>query len=73
MAIDRYAMFPKEILIQEFEKLDPPDFSKEDNPHGILADLDLPIYITTNYDNFMFNALKARNIQKNPKRTLSLE
>ena len=70
MAIDRYAMFPKEILIQEFEKLDPPDFSKEDNPHGILADLDLPIYITTNYDNFMFNALKTRNSQKNPEREL---
>jgi hypothetical protein len=56
MAIDRYPMFPKHIIVQEFKDKDHPDFSREDNPHGILADLNLPIYITTNYDNFMFDA-----------------
>jgi hypothetical protein len=66
MAIDRYPMFPKHIIAQEFEIKDRPNFSREDDPHGILADLNLPIYITTNYDSFMFDALKAR--QKDPER-----
>ena len=68
MAIDRYPMFPKHVIAQEFKNKDQPDFSREDSPHGILADLNLPIYITTNYDNFMFDALKTR--QKDPEREL---
>jgi hypothetical protein len=68
MAIDRYPMFPKHVMAQEFQNKDQPNFSREDDPHGILADLNLPIYITTNYDNFMFDALKSR--QKDPEREL---
>ena len=68
MAIDRNPMYPKDLIAQEFENKDTPDFFKEDSPHGILADLDLPIYITTNYDNFMFDALKSR--KKDPEREL---
>lgn len=34
--------------------------------HNLLADLPLTVYITTNYDNFMFNALKENN--KEPRR-----
>jgi hypothetical protein len=68
MAIDRYPMFPKHIIAQEFKNKDQPDFSGEEDPHGILADLNLPIYITTNYDRFMFDALKTR--QKFPDREL---
>src|SRR4051812_15672833 len=44
---------PKNILIREIRSIDPPDFSKEefkDASHSVLADLKLPIYITTNYD-----------------------
>lgn len=37
-----------------------PDFSAADQPHALLADLRLPIYLTTNYDDFMFKALVAR-------------
>lgn len=29
-----------------------------DEPHRVLADLPLPVYLTTNYDDFMVNALK---------------
>jgi hypothetical protein len=68
MAIDHFDMFPKHIIAEEFQNKDPPDFFKEDEPHGVLADLGLPIYITTNYDNFMFNALKSR--KKSPEREL---
>jgi hypothetical protein len=66
MAIDNYEMFPKHCIADAFGKKNPPDFSKKEEPHGILADLNLPIYITTNYDSFMFDALKSR--KKLPER-----
>jgi hypothetical protein len=36
-----------------------PDFDNPSEPHRILAKLDLPIYITTNYDHLMYEALKS--------------
>jgi hypothetical protein len=36
-----------------------PDFNNPSEPHMILAKLDLPIYITTNYDHLMYEALKS--------------
>ena len=60
---------PKEqILNQFFQNVRPPDFTEPDEPHGVLADLPLPVYMTTNYDDFMVQALKSRN--KDPKREL---
>jgi len=45
--------WPK-LKIRDFIKAQPqPDFSDENEPHRVLTDLDLPIYLTTNYDNFM--------------------
>jgi SIR2-like domain len=35
-----------------------PDFNNPSEPHRILAELELPIYITTNYDHLMYEALK---------------
>ena len=35
-----------------------PDFSDSGQIHGVLARLDLPLYVTTNYDDFMFLALQ---------------
>lgn len=35
-----------------------PDFENPNEPHRLLADLGLPIYITTNYDSFMLDALE---------------
>lgn len=54
---------PKQILSKELKDIKPPDFSlqeHEDNPYRVLADLNLPIYITTNYDYFMESALENR-------------
>jgi len=34
-----------------------PALKLEDEPHRIMADLELPLYITTNYDDFMVQAL----------------
>jgi hypothetical protein len=43
-----------------------PNFDDPDEPHAVLAALPLPVYITTNYDDFMFQALKA--VGKDPER-----
>jgi hypothetical protein len=51
----------------------PPDFSDENDPHSVLADLKSAIYLTTNYDDFMFRALKVRRTSlgiNEPKRDL---
>jgi len=46
-------------LIKEFNAARKvPDFSEEFEPHRVLAGLGCPLYITTNYDDYMFEALK---------------
>lgn len=45
-------------LILECERR-PPDFSDPAQPHRFLADLHLPMYLTTNYDRFMTKALET--------------
>lgn len=56
-------LYPKEILSNEIKKIKLPDFALEENRntvYAVLADLKLPIYITTNYDYFMEEALESR-------------
>jgi hypothetical protein len=62
------AMYPKELVSAELMRASPPDFTAEDEPHAVLADLPLPIYMTTNYDDFMSSALRHRG--KEPRREL---
>ncbi len=62
------SMFPKEKILESFKDCTAPDFTAPDEPHAILADLPLPIYMTTNYDDFMLKALVTRNRQ--PQREL---
>ena len=52
------SMYPKELISEELAELAPPDFSAENEPHAVLASLPLPIYLTTNYDDFMVAALR---------------
>jgi hypothetical protein len=54
-------------LIKELEHPTLPDFKDEYEPHRILAHLDFPVYITTSYDNFMFEAL-GKNKNKKARR-----
>jgi hypothetical protein len=68
MAVDQDDMFPKENIQRQFKEIAPPDFARSDEAHALLADLNLPIYITTNYDSFMYLALKNR--ERDPKREL---
>jgi hypothetical protein len=60
---------PKDEFVAQFRSLAPPNFNDEDEPHRVLAGLPLPIYITTNYDRFMVDALnKRREKDKKPIR-----
>ncbi len=68
VAVEHGPMRPRWEIKHRFEKVKAPDFSDPGEPHGILADLPFPIYITTNYDDFTVQALRSRN--KNPKQEL---
>jgi hypothetical protein len=61
VATQYHSLFPKDVIVQRWKKATLPDFSDPTEPHSLLADLPLPIYITTNYDDFMLRALKSRN------------
>lgn len=50
------------------EGLTAPNFKARDEPHGVLARLPLPVYMTTNYDDFMMQALRKR--EKQPRREM---
>jgi SIR2-like domain len=54
---------PKEHIVLRFKGRGVPDFAKADEPHAALAKLPIPIYITTNYDDFMMRALTAAGKQ----------
>lgn len=56
-------MDAKKNISSRFRKMKPPNFLSDKfnkSPHAILAELNLPIYITTNYDFFMEEALKSK-------------
>jgi len=64
IAVTQDPMWPKEAIIKEFKKrveeVGPPDFNNPLKPHSFLADLPVPVYLTTNYDDFMEQALRTR-------------
>jgi hypothetical protein len=63
--VEEDEMYPKLQVCKMLKKVTPPDFTKhKDIPHAILSTIDFPIYITTNYDKFMEEALKS--VGKNP-------
>ena len=55
------ADYTKGKLLDRLEKVTKPNFDDSNNPYSILAALPLPIYLTTNYDEFMSQALKKAN------------
>lgn len=60
MAVTHGSAYPKQVVAEQLEGLGPPDFTAPLEPHSFLASLDLPIYITTNYDDFMVQALRDK-------------
>jgi hypothetical protein len=61
-------MRPKDELEKAFAAVRTPDFKAADEPHALLAELQLPVYLTTNYVNFMSKALSAK--KKDPQREI---
>jgi hypothetical protein len=51
--------FPKQQILQRIRECGRPEFNGNE-PHHALAALRMPIYLTTNYDDFMISALKAQ-------------
>jgi hypothetical protein len=57
---------PKEMVRDIIQTAGYPDFGSPDEPHMALAALPLPLYMTTNYDDFMYQALK-KTAGKDPR------
>ncbi len=56
----------KELFVQEeLASVSLPDFRDQFQIHRLLAQFDLPLYVTTNYDDFMFRALQ--HARKSPE------
>lgn len=53
----------KQRVADHLAALGQPDFSKGLQPHAMLARLPLPVYLTTNYDDFMAEALRRAGKQ----------
>ena len=69
LAITHQPLFPKFEFIKRIETIKLPEDDRGDEPHAVLADLPIPVYITTNYDDFMVQALRRK--WKSPKRRIS--
>lgn len=65
----RDATVPREKILDEFKKASPPNFKALDEPHRILAELPLPVYVTTDYHDLMVQALKSRG-DRDPRQEL---
>jgi len=66
LAVEYDPVFPKEQISKQFKGIAPPDFTQRDEPHALFAELPLPLYMTTNYDDFMMRAL-SRSRFRAPK------
>jgi hypothetical protein len=60
LATEMSPMFVTTQLQEIFKKAAVPNFDNVNEPHRVLADLALPIYLTTNYDDFMYRSLARR-------------
>jgi hypothetical protein len=64
---DRDGSSPKhkvaEYLQERIRKKGPPNFHSAHEPHRVLAACQLPVYITTNYDDFMFQVLEQAKVK----------
>jgi len=68
LALKYDSVYPKDLIVEMFETVGEPDFNDPTEPHRVLANLNLPVYVTTNYDDFMVKALIRHH--RDPKRIL---
>lgn len=69
LSVQMDPIFPKEKVVEMLKASALPDFADATEPHNVLASLPLPVYLTTNYDDFMVRALENR--RRDPKQSLS--
>lgn len=63
VAVTNDSMLPKEIIAGELRARGSPPADDPHEPHRALAALGLPVYVTTNYDDFMVRALEAQGMR----------
>jgi hypothetical protein len=68
IAVREDPMAPKEMLCAELKRYSVSDSGADDDPHSQVAELPLSVFITTNYDNLLFEALRAKG--KDPRREI---
>jgi SIR2-like domain len=66
LMVQNGANFPRLKIVELFDGLRGPDYDQPNEIHRVLARLELPLYITTNYDSFMAKALERMG--KRPRR-----
>jgi hypothetical protein len=59
VAIQEGGRAPQLKIVEQFNGGKTPNFAERDEPHRVMAQLRLPLYITTNYDAFMIRALQT--------------
>jgi hypothetical protein len=64
LAVEQSPMAPKHALRRRLREATPPKFA-EDEPHWVMAQLPIPVYLTTNYVDYMAEAL--RQALRNPR------
>lgn len=69
VGIQRDQAAAKEYIERLLAKAAPPDFTCENEPHRVLAELPFPLYLTSNFDRFLTQALQ-RKPEKNPRSLL---
>jgi hypothetical protein len=72
IAVQEGGNVPKLKIIERFKAARMPDFRDPTEPHRAMAELGLPLYITTNYDDFMYRALQQVIPPEKVKRDLCL-
>jgi hypothetical protein len=69
VALNEDPMTPKEQILKIFkDQSRMPNWRDPLQPHRVLAELPVPVYLTTNYDNLMVEALQF--VRRDPKREL---
>jgi hypothetical protein len=64
LAVEQVPMAPKHAIRRKFQERPPPAFDG-DEPHAVMARLPIPVYLTTNYVDYMAQAL--RQAHRNPR------
>jgi SIR2-like domain len=64
LAVEKVPMAPKYEIRKKFQELPPPPFEGNE-PHAVMARLPIPVYLTTNYVDYMAEALRQES--RNPR------